>query len=61
MLQFDNTDAGHLWHYKQGEKLDYMYEHMAYVGSLDIINLPTMNADTKKSLTRDDFPNQSQR
>ena len=37
-----------------------MYEHMAYVGSLDIINLLTMNADTKKSLTGDDFPNQSQ-
>ena len=56
VLQFDDTDAGHL-----RQKLDYMYEHMASAESLDIVNLPTISADTKKSLHRDDFTNQNQR
>ena len=29
---------------------DYMYEHMASAGSLDVVNLPTISADTKMSL-----------
>ena len=45
-----------------GGELDYMYEHMATVESLEVVNLPAISADTKMSLTRDDFPNhQSQR
>ena len=27
-----------------------MYEHMASAGSLDVVNLPTISADTKMSL-----------
>ena len=50
VLQFYNTYAGHLWQYRQGRKLDYMYEHMASAGSLDVVNLPTISADTKMSL-----------
>ena len=42
--------AGHLWHYRQGRKLEYMYEHMASDGSLDVVNLLTISADTKVSL-----------
>ena len=61
VLQFDNTDVGHLWHYRQGQKLDYMYEHMASARSLDVDNLPTMSADTKMSLPRDDLTNENQR
>ena len=45
MLQFKDTDAGHLWHFKQGEKLEYVYEHMAIVRSLDVKNLPTISAE----------------
>ena len=26
VLQFDDTDAGHLRHYRQRQKLDYMFE-----------------------------------
>ena len=37
-----------------------MYEHMATAESLDFVNLPTIGADTKKSLPRDDFTNQNQ-
>ena len=33
MLQFKDTDAGHLWHVKQGGKLEYVYEHMALLGA----------------------------
>ena len=29
------------------EKLDFMYEHMESVGSLDVVSLPTTSADTK--------------
>ena len=61
MLQFDDTDAGNLLHYRQGRNLDYKYEHMASVGSLDVVNLPTLSADTKMFLPRDDFTNQNQR
>ena len=61
VLQFDDTDAGHLLHYRQGRKLDYIYEHMASVGSLDVVSLTTISADTKMSLPRDDFTNQNQR
>ena len=61
MLHLKDTDAGHLWHYKHGGKHDYMYEQMATVGSLDVVNLPTITADTTVSLTRDDFPNQSKK
>ena len=61
VLQFDDTDAGNFWHYRQGQTLDYMYEHMASVGSLDVVNLPTLSADTKMFLPRDDFTNQNQR
>ena len=59
VLQFDNTDAGHLW--QAGWKLDYMYEHMASVGSLDVVNLPTMSTETEMSLPRDDCTNQNQK
>ena len=45
MLQFKYTDAGHLWRFKQWEKLEYMYEHMAIVRSLDVKNLPTISAE----------------
>ena len=45
MLQFKDTDAGHLWHFKQGKKLEYVYEHMAIVRSLDLENLPTISAE----------------
>ena len=38
-----------------------MYEKMATVGSLDVVNLPTISADTTMSLFRYDFPNQSKR
>ena len=61
MLQFEYTDAGHLLHYRQGRKLDYIYEHMASVGSLDVVSLTTISADTKMSLPRDDLTNQDQR
>ena len=61
VLQFDDTDAGNLLHYRQGRNLDYIYEHMASVGSLDVVNLPTLSADTKMFLPRDDFTNQNQR
>ena len=50
VLQFYNTCAGHLWHYRQGRKPDYMYEHMASDGSLDVVKLLTISADTKMSL-----------
>ena len=39
--------ARHLWHYRQGQKPDYMYEHMASDGSLNVVNLLTICADTK--------------
>ena len=61
VLQFVDTEAGHLWHYMQGQKFDYMYEHMANVGSLDVVNLLTISADTNMSLPRDDFTNQNQK
>ena len=61
VLLFDDTDAGHLRHYRQRQKLDYMYEHMPSAESLDFVNLPTISADTKQSLPRDDFTNQNQR
>ena len=61
VLQFDNTDAGDFWNYRYGRKLDCMYEHMASVGSLDIVNLPTISADTNMPSPRDDFTNQKQR
>ena len=35
---------------KAGEQLGYMYEHMARDGSLDVVNLLTISADTKVSL-----------
>ena len=38
-----------------------MYEHMATVRSLDVVNLPTISPYTTMSITRDDFPNQSKR
>ena len=41
--------AGRLLHYRQGRQLDYMYEHMARDGSLDVVNLLTISADTKMS------------
>ena len=41
--------------------MDCIYGHMAGVGSLNIVGLPTIRADTNKYFTRDDFPNQSQR
>ena len=50
VLQFDDTDAGHFGHYRQGQTLDYMYEHMASAGSLDVVNLPTVSEDTHMSL-----------
>ena len=31
-------------------KLNYMYEHMDSAESLDVVNLTTISADTKKSL-----------
>ena len=43
-LQFKDTDAGHLWHFMQGKKLEYVYEHMAIVRNLDVKNLPTIVA-----------------
>ena len=52
VLQFDNTGAGNLWHYRQRQKLDYMYEHMASAESLDVVNLPTISVDTKKVFTQ---------
>ena len=61
VLQLDDTDAGNLLHYRQGRNLDYIYEHMASVGSLDVVSLTTISADTKMSLPRDDFTNQNQR
>ena len=39
-------------------KLAYPYEQMATVGSLDVVSLPTMSADTTISLTRDVFSEQ---
>ena len=36
-----------------------MYEHVANVKSLDVINLPTISTYTKMYITRDDFPNKS--
>ena len=36
-----------------------MYEQMATVKSLDVVNLPTIITYTIMSITRDDFPNQS--
>ena len=44
-----------------GGELEYMYEHMATVRSLDVVNLPTISPYTTMSITRDDFPNQSKR
>ena len=38
-----------------------MYEHMATVTSLDVVNLHTIGPYTTMSITRDDFPNQSKR
>ena len=61
MLQFKYTDAGHLLHFMQGRKLEYMYEHMATVRSLDVVNLPKIGPYTTMSIPRDDFPNQSKR
>ena len=45
MLQFNDTDAGHLWRFNQGDKLEYVYEHNAIVRSLDVKNLPTISAE----------------
>ena len=50
VLQFDDTDAGHFWHYRHGQTLDYIYEHIASAGSLDVVNLPTISAGKKMSL-----------
>ena len=50
VLQFDETDAGHYTHYRQEQTFDYMYECVASAGSLDVVNLPTISADTKMSL-----------
>ena len=50
VLQFDDTDAGHFGHYRQRQTVDYMYDHMASAGSLDVVNLPTISADTIMSL-----------
>ena len=36
-----------------------MYELMANVVSLDVVNLPTISADKAMPLTRNDFQNQS--
>ena len=49
-VKCSDTDAGHLGQYRQGQKLDYMCEHMASAGSLDVVNLPTVGADTNMSL-----------
>ena len=38
-----------------------MYEHMATVRSLDVVNLPTISTYTTMHITRDDFLNQSKR
>ena len=32
---------------RQGQQLDYMYEHMARDGSLDAVNLQIISADTR--------------
>ena len=42
-------------------KPDFASEHMSSVGSLDIVNLLTISADTKMSSPMDDFTNQNQR
>ena len=44
-VKCSDTDAGHLGHYRQWRKLDYICEHMASVGSLDVVNLPTISAN----------------
>ena len=36
--------------FQAGSKLDYICEHMASVGSLDVVNLPIISADTNMSL-----------
>ena len=36
-----------------------MYEHMATVRNLDVVDLPTISTYTTMSITGDDFPNQS--
>ena len=51
-----DTDAGHLGHFRQGQKLDYMCEQMASVMSLDTVNLPTISAHTKMSLPKVSSP-----
>ena len=45
MVQLKDTDTGHLWHFKHGGKLKYVYEQMAIVRCLDVKNLPTISAD----------------
>ena len=45
ILQFKDTDAGHMWHFKQEEKREYVYENMAIVRSLDVKNLRTIGAE----------------
>ena len=45
MLLSKDTDAGHLWHFKQREKLEYVYEYMVIVRSLNVKNLPTISAE----------------
>ena len=42
-------------------KLEYMYEHIATVRSLDVANLPAISPYTTISITRDDIPKQSKR
>ena len=49
-VKYSDTDAGHLGHYRQGQKLDFMCEHMASVGSLDVVSLPTVSADANMSI-----------
>ena len=50
-----------VWPMHGENHMDYMYTHMASDESLDVVNLPTISADTNKSLPRYDFTNQNQR
>ena len=47
-VKCSDTDIVNVGHYRQGQKLDYMCEPIASVGSLYIANLPTVNADTRE-------------
>ena len=48
-VKCSDTDAGHFGQYRQEQKLDYMCKHMANVGSLGVVNLPTVSAKTNMS------------